>query len=210
VSAGGLQVTLKDGERAAGTIEKVSAEDSTGTDFKVHTNSKEVRAAATDVVNIESQKASFWRPLTGALDFGNDFTSGNSQTSLSSDAKANYLSTKWMAGITFTSSLSGQSQGSKTKLLELQTLDGIFLSHNSYLLGLADFLHSSQQDLNLRATLGGGYGRYLLRNNHNVLGWLAGTVYTHENFESGSGQPANQNIEGLLGIQYQLFRFDRL
>jgi putative salt-induced outer membrane protein YdiY len=209
VSTGGFQVTLRNGERAAGTIEKVSAEDAPRSDFKVHTNRKEVRAAATDVVKIESQKTSFWRQLTGAIDFGYDFTSGNSQTSLSSDANANYLSTKWMAGATFTSSFSGQSQGSKTKLLELQTLDGVFLSHNSYLLGLADFLHSSQQDLNLRVTLGGGYGRYLLRNNHNVLGWLAGTVYTNENFESASGQPAHHNIEALVGLQYQLFRFDR-
>jgi hypothetical protein len=33
-------------------------------------------------------------------------------------------------------------------------------------------------------------------------------VYTHENFESGN-QPSDQNLEALLGLQYQLFRFDR-
>jgi len=37
---------------------------------------------------------------------------------------------------------------------------------------------------------------------------LGGAVYTHENFAS-SGQPAGQNVEGLLGLQYQMFRFDR-
>jgi putative salt-induced outer membrane protein YdiY len=75
-------------------------------------------------------------------------------------------------------------------------------------MGLGDFLHSSQQDLSLRTTLGGGYGRYLVHTNHNILAWLGGTVYTHENFAS-SGQPAGQNVEGLLGLQYQMFRFDR-
>jgi Protein of unknown function, DUF481 len=37
---------------------------------------------------------------------------------------------------------------------------------------------------------------------------LAGVVYTHENFQT-SDQPADQNMEGLLGLQYQMFHFDR-
>ncbi len=108
----------------------------------------------------------------------------------------------------FTSSLSGQSGGSRSNLLEFQTLDGLFMSKNSFLAGLGDFLHSSQQNLALRTTLGGGYGRFWLRTNHNNLIWLAGAVYTHENFQSGDESP-DQNVEALLGLQYQLFRFDR-
>ncbi|MGA8270726.1 MAG: DUF481 domain-containing protein, partial [Candidatus Sulfotelmatobacter sp.] len=108
-----------------------------------------------------------------------------------------------------TSSLSGQSGGSKTNLVEVQTLDGLFMSRNSFIAGLGDFLHSSQQDLNLRTTLGGGYGRYWVRTDHNSLVWLAGAVYTHENFDAYSGQPSDQNVEALVGLEYQLFRFDR-
>jgi putative salt-induced outer membrane protein YdiY len=208
-STGGFQVTLKDGQRAAGTIEKATGEEAPGKDFEIHTATGDVHAAGPDVVNIESQKPNFWRQLTGAIDLGYDFTSGNSQTSLSSSASANYLSTKWMGGVSFTSSFSGQSGASKTNLIEVQTLDGIFLSGNSFLMGLGDFLHSSQQDLDLRATLGGGYGRYLLRSNQNSLAWIAGTVYTHENFSVESNRPPDQNIEALLGMQYGLFHFDR-
>jgi len=208
-STADFQVVLKNGKRSAGKIEKVPTDEAQGKDLVVHLPSGEVRAAAQDVVTIESQKQNFWRQLTGAIDFGVDFTSGNTQTSLSSDASANYLTTKWMAGGSFTSSFSGQSGGSKTNLLEVQTLDGLFMSRNSFLAGLGDLLHSSQQDLTLRATLGGGYGRYLVRTDHNSLVWLAGAVYTHENFGSGSSQASDQNVEGLLGLQYQMFRFDR-
>ncbi len=204
---GGFQIVLKDGKRAAGTIEKVSAEEAPGKDFEIHAPTGDVHAAAPDVVSLESQKKNFWRQLTGAIYFGVDFTSGNNQTALSSDASANYLTTKWMNGVTFTSSFSGQSGGSPSNLVEFQTLDGLFMSKNSFLAGLGDFLHSSQQNLALRTTLGGGYGRFWLRTNHNSLVWLAGSVYTHENFQSG--QPADQNVEALLGLQYQLFRFDR-
>jgi hypothetical protein len=111
-------------------------------------------------------------------------------------------------GASVNSSFSGQTGGSTSNLLEVQTLDGRFLSRNSFRTGLGDFLHSSQQDLSLRTTLGGGYGRYLIRTNHNTLAWLGGVVYTHENFES-SDQPADQNVEALLGLQYELFRFAR-
>jgi len=207
-STGGFQVVLNNGERVSGTIEKKATAEAPDRDFAIHAAQGEVRAAAPDVVMVESQKRGFWRQMTGAIDFGVNFTSGNSQTSLSADANANYLSTKWLVGNSVNSSFSGQSGGSQSNLLEVQTLDGRFLNRNSFLMGLGDFLHSSQQDLTLRTTLGGGYGRYLIRTNHNTLAWLGGVVYTHENFES-SDQPADQNVEALLGLQYQMFRFAR-
>jgi Protein of unknown function, DUF481 len=70
-------------------------------------------------------------------------------------------------------------------------------------------LHSSQQQLNLRTTLGGGFGRYVIRRNGNELRWFGGTVYTHEDFESTSSSPTQQNVEGLAGMDYSLYRFDK-
>ena len=146
-STGGFQVILKNGERVAGTIEKVAAAEAPNKDFAIHAANGEVRAAAPDVVAVQSQKQSFWRQLTGSIDFGSNYTSGNSQTSLSAAASANYLSTKWLAGASVNSSFSGQSGGSQSNLLEVQTLDGRFLNRDSFVIGLGDFLHSSQQDL---------------------------------------------------------------
>ncbi len=207
-STGGFQVILKNGKRVSGTIQKKTAAEEPERDFTIHAKQGEVSAASPDVVTVESQKQGFWRQLTGAIDLGVNFSSGNSQTSLSADANANYLSTKWITGASINSSFSGQSGGSTSNLLEVQTLDGRFLNRNSFLMGIGDFLHSSQQDLSLRTTFGGGYGRYLIRTNHNTLALLGGVVYTHENFES-SDQSADQNVEALLGVQYEMFHFDR-
>jgi hypothetical protein len=208
-STGHFQIVLKSGEHLAGSIGKVSAGEAPGSDFEVHAGERVRHTAGTDVINMESQKPNFWRQLTGAIDFGYDFTSGNSQTSFSSDASASYTATKWTAGASFTSSFSGQSGGSTTNLAEIQAFAQRYLSRNSFLMGLGDFLHSSQQGLALRSTLGGGFGRYWVRTSQNQLLWVAGTVYTHENFLPKAGQPNDQNVEGLLGIQYQLLRFDR-
>jgi hypothetical protein len=71
------------------------------------------------------------------------------------------------------------------------------------------FAKVSQQDLVLRTTFGGAYGRYLVRNNQNSLRWLLGAVYTRANYQSGLSQPTQQNEELLVGVEYQLFHFDR-
>jgi putative salt-induced outer membrane protein YdiY len=209
-STANFQVVLKNGTRLVGTIEKKAETETTNKDFEVHSPNGVAELAAPDVVDIKSQKSSFWRQLTGSLDFGYSFASGNSQTQINTDANASYLTTKWTGSAGFTSSFGGQSGGSKTNLFEVQTIDGYFLSRNSFVSGLADFLHSSQQDLALRSTVGGGYGRYLVRTNRTVLSWLGGAVFTNEDFTSAvSNQTQTKNVEALLGAQYQQFRFDR-
>jgi len=204
-----FQITFKNGQRVDGTIQKKPTGPATDSDFIVKTKGEVLHASSGDVVDIQSQKRSFLRQLTGSIDFGSSYTSGNNQTSVNSNADVNYLSTRWFGGISFTSSLSGQSGGNETNLLQVQTLDGVYLNRNSFVMALGDFLHSSQQGIDLRATSGTGYGRYWVRTNRNFLLWLAGIVYTHENFSSTTSQPIQDNAEAVLGTQYQLFQFGR-
>jgi hypothetical protein len=208
-STGTFQVVLNNGHRVAGTVAKLPAEEAPNSDFSVGMQGHQERSSSSDVISIETQKQNFWRQLKGSIDVGYDFTSGNTQTSLSSDASATYTTTTWSAGASYNAAYSGQSGGSKTKLVELTGTGERFLNRNSFLFGIADFLHSSQQDLQLRTTLGGGYGRYFIRTNHNVLRWLIGPAYTHEDYQSASRKPSQQAVNALLGLLYQLFRFDR-
>ena len=113
----------------------------------------------------------------------------------------------WEAATAYDSTFGGQAGASKTNRQDLQLTFTKFLNRNSYLLALSDFLHSSQQDLTLRTTLGGGYGRYLKRTTNSNLSWLAGVVLVDESFDTKAGQPSDQHAEGLLGLQYSLVRF---
>jgi putative salt-induced outer membrane protein YdiY len=208
-SPAAFQIVLKDGNHLAGTIAKVPSKEAPGKDFEIRAGNSIVSAAGPDVIGIETRKKNFWRQLTGAMDFGSDFTSGNSQVSLSADANASYSATRWRGGVSFTSSFSGQSNSSKTNLQDGSMTLERFLGQNSSLLGLTEFLHSSQQQLQLRSTLGGGYGQYVFRTNKNSGRWILGAVYTDEQFESSVAQESTQNIEALVGGQYQLLRFNR-
>jgi putative salt-induced outer membrane protein YdiY len=203
------QVILSGGKRLTGTISKVEAEAAPNGDFKVHAPGGDVPTSSADVVEISSQKQTFWRQLKGSIDVGYSFTSGNNQSSLSTDANAMYEAQRWAVGTSYTASLSGQTGGTTTNLFETQLFGERFLNRNSFVLGLSDFLHSSQQDLQLRSTLGGGYGRYLKRTNQNALRWLIGLDYSKASYQHGSVQPVQNNAELLLGVQYQLFEFDR-
>jgi putative salt-induced outer membrane protein YdiY len=203
------QVILSGGKRLTGTISKVAAEAAADRDFTVRAVGNDVPVSGTDVVQIESQKPTFWRQLKGSIDFGYNFTSGNNQSSLSADANAVYAAQHWAAGGSYTASYSGQTGGTTTNILETQFFGERFLNRNSFVLGLSDFLHSSQQDLQLRTTLGGGYGRYLKRTNQNELRWVIGVDYSQASYQSGILEPVQKNAELLLGAQYQLFHFDR-
>ncbi len=202
------QVALDNGHRLVGTIERVVSDKTKGTEFYVRQAGKQILVPAANVVNIDSHKPTFFRQLQGAIDAGYSFTSGNGQSTLNVDTSATYRRTGWEAAVSFDSSFNGQSGASKTNREDVQATVTKFLNRNSFLLGLSDFLHSSQQSLDLRTTLGGGYGHYLARSTNSHLGWLGGLVYTRESFTTNATQPSDQNIESVLGLQYHLSRFN--
>jgi putative salt-induced outer membrane protein YdiY len=206
-STANYQVTLVSGTRITGKIEKAAPGEG-DKNFVIREPNGEHRYSSTEIASIDSDKPSFWRQLKGSVDGGYSFTSGNSQSSFSTDANATYTKEKWSATAAFDSSFGGQSGGSKTNKIEGQFGGERFLNRNSFLACLSDFLHSSQQDLDLRSTAGGGYGRYLIRTADTNLGWVAGAVYINEHFTTGSTQPSDNNVEALIGLQYDSFKFN--
>jgi putative salt-induced outer membrane protein YdiY len=203
-----FHVVLNNGQRLVGKIEKISGERAKREDFLIREATGEVQVSSASVVNIDSKKPTFWRQLQGAIDLGYSFTSGNSQSTLNADTSAAYRTRGWEAATSFDSTFSGQSGASKTNREDLQATFAKFLNRNSFLLGLSDFLHSSQQDLDLRTTLGGGYGRYLKRTTNSYLSWVGGVAYINESFNTKAAQPSDQSIEAVLGLQYNLARFN--
>ncbi|MGC1674268.1 MAG: DUF481 domain-containing protein, partial [Candidatus Acidiferrales bacterium] len=132
----------------------------------------------------------------------------NTQTTVNADTSAAYKTAGWEAATAFDSTFGGQAGASKTNRQDLQATFTKYLNRNSYVLALSDFLHSSQQDLTLRTTLGAGYGRYLKRTTNNNLSWLAGVVFVNESFDTTAAQPSDQSAEALVGLEYSLIRFN--
>lgn len=202
------RIVLNNGQRLEGKIEKQSGEKANTEDFLIREATEEVQVPSTAIISMDTKKPTFWRDLKGAIDFGYSFTSGNSQSTLNADTNAAYQTPGWMVATSLDSTFSGRSGTSNTNREDLQATFTKFLNRNSFVAALSDFLHSSEQDLNLRATLGGGYGRYLNRTTNSSLTWLGGIVYAHESFDTTAGQPSDQNMEAVVGLQYNYVRFN--
>ncbi len=115
-----FQIVLSDGKRISGSISK-EAVSVPGEDFKVHAPTADVPVSGTDVVQIESQKQTFWRQLKGSIDLGYNFTSGNNQSSLSTSASAVYPAVRWAVGTSYNASFNGQAGGATTVVLPAKT-----------------------------------------------------------------------------------------
>lgn len=201
------RIVLNNGKRLDGKIEKGSGDKEKAEDFLIQEATEEVLVPSASIASMETKKPTFWRQLQGAINFGYSFASGNGQSTLNTDTSAAYATPAWEVATSFDATLSGQSGASKTNREDVQATFSKFLSRNSFLAGLSDFLHSSQQDLNLRTTLGGSYGRFLKRTTNSNLAWLGGVVYLHETFDTSAGHPSDQSTEAVAGLQYNLVRF---
>jgi putative salt-induced outer membrane protein YdiY len=207
-STANYQIVLNNGQRLIGKIEKISGAKVERGDFVIREVTGEVEVPSASVVRIDSNKPTFWRQLQGAVDVGYTFTSGNSQSTFNADTNAMYRTRRWESATSFDATFSGQSGGSQTNREDVQETFSVFLNRNSFLAALSDFLHSSQQDLTLRATLGGGYGRFLKRTPTTTLSWLGGLAYINESFVTTTGKPSGQSLEAVAGLQYDFVRFN--
>jgi putative salt-induced outer membrane protein YdiY len=202
------RIILNNGRRLEGKIEKNTGEKAISEDFLIREATEDVQVPSTAIASIETKKPTFWRQLQGSIDVGYSFTSGNTQSTLNADTSAAYATPGWKVATSFDATFSGQSGASSTNREDVQTTVAKFLNRNSFVAGLSDFLHSSRQDLNLRTILGGGYGRFLKRTTNSNVAWLGGFVYTHESFGTSLGNPTDQSMEAVVGLQYNYVRFD--
>src|SRR5580704_3418912 len=201
------RIVLNNGKRLDGKIEKSSTEQGMSEDFMIREATEEVQVPSSSIASIETKKPTFWRQLKGDIDVGYSFASGNDQSTLNTNTSAAYATPAWEVATSFDSTFSGQPGASKTSREDAQVTFSKFLNRNSFLAGLSDFLHSSQQDLVLRTTLGGGYGRFLKRTTSTNLAWLGGVVYVHETFDTSATNPSDQSTEAVVGLQYHQVRF---
>jgi putative salt-induced outer membrane protein YdiY len=202
------QITLVSGRRLMGVIEQLAPADARDKNFVIREPGGELKIFAGDVAEISQQKSTFLRQLAGSINASYGFTSGNSQSSATIDADASYSSTKWLSAASLSESFNGEAGASRTNRSDLQFGTERFLNRDSFVMGIADFLHSSQQDLDLRTTLGGGYGRFIFRKGDKGLSWVTGVVYTNERFSEISGQTRDNNVEALLGLRYASYNFN--
>jgi putative salt-induced outer membrane protein YdiY len=197
-------VTLQSGDRVTGRITQTGG---AGGEFQVLAGQGTVRVKSPEVIAIQQHEVSFWNQLTGSVNYGFSFSSDNSSINSSLGASVAYYATKNSVYLGSTSQFDSQSNATNTNRFTFDSRYGHQITERWLAGGLFTLLKSNQQDLDLRASVGGVIGRKLVQTNRTSLLLLGGAVYSHERYFPQAGSAPASNAEALVGLTFATFRF---
>lgn len=154
------------------------------------------------VVDMVRIKENFWKRLDGSIDFGLNFTQQNAKTDIYLDFVLTYLVARNRFNLNLTSSFSRQDSvsnitRSSADLTYLRELKGLW-----FIGFIGSLAENSQLSLELRGSLGGGPGRYLiLKSRLQLATWLV----ISGNRERFTGEDSRNTLPLGLATDFQFF-----
>jgi len=196
------EVELSSGAKYFGSIKTAEEDRKIGVASAYSTNETEHLS----VVNITPIRKNFLDRLNLAIETGYNYTQANKSTEFNLGSKASYRVENYLLSGNYSSLFKRQGETEGTKRNELGVNFQRFLKQRWFLLGLSNFLQSDELSLDLRSNLGGGVGRSLIHTNRVIFSLFGGAVVNRENYVA---EPIQTSGEGLIGLRFQTFKFDR-
>jgi hypothetical protein len=170
-----------------------------------------VELEKTQVIHMEETHLSFWYRFNGEVGLSSIYNKGNQSAQYNLNADVAYPRERWSTSASYNSSFSTSSGSSTVTRNETQfNAQRLLRWNNWYYAGLADFLQSSEQGIQLQSTFGGGIGRYIKNTNNTMITVYSGiawqTVAYREEVEPSTNQ---QSTSALIVGKISLFRFDK-
>jgi hypothetical protein len=162
------------------------------------------------VIRIDELGETFLKRMRGDFDVGSSFAKSNGQKSLTVQGDLGYQSKQRLFSLDTSSQFASQKETSDTnettaKIALFQQLR----KSNWYGGGLANFLSSTEQQIALRSTLGGGLANRPIFTNRNNLTAMGGLALTVERDAQGAVSTARTKaLDSAFAVQYSTFRFD--
>lgn len=197
-----FQFERTDGQRVTGSIDKSLVSQK----ITVTSAEQSVEFDHNNVVRISQIEDSFWERLKGSMSFGYSFTKASNVAQGNLGFRATHRTEVRSFTLEGNTIVTNDQAGESTERADLGLNITRFRSNrwfNSYLLG---FESNDELGLSLRSSIGVGMGRYLIQTNTSELAVLGGLVGTAESFVGDAS--SQENVEGLLGIQYSRYVFD--
>ena len=172
-------------------------------------NTVEIEKA--QIIKMDETSSSFWKRFNGSIGAGATYNKGNQSTQYNLSSEVNYPRERWSVGSNFNSILSSNT-GASTSTRNQLTFNAqrLLRWNNWYYTGIADFLQSSTQGIQLQSSIGAGIGRYLVNNNHATVSLVGGMAWQRINYQERIIPAATQNVaSGLLGAEVSLFYFNK-
>jgi len=177
----------------------------------VEPSAKEVELDMTDIIMIQETDPGFWRPFNGQIGVSSIYNKGNQSFQYSTNANLSYARERWGASAAYDSSFSFSSGLAASTRNEIQLGGQRLLRWNNwYYAGLADFLQSSEQGIQLQSTIGGGIGHFFKNTNKTIISVYSGLAWENIVYQQQVLPVTNQQVgAALIAADLRFFRFDK-
>jgi hypothetical protein len=199
-----FEVELMDGTKVCGRP-TVSGDERTlilapkdGSEVRIVPVDQAVRIAALDEGRLRDR-------VDGYISVGWSAAAANDVSQYSLGVGADYRDAvrSWEIGYNVLRSESSDNPSSESQSLQVEQRR--FLRDRWFWSGAGSLEANDELGLDLRALLGGGFGRHLIQSAHQELWVVSGLAVTREEFTDGNTQ---ESLEGILGASYDLYKFD--
>jgi hypothetical protein len=207
-----FRVKTQDGLVYSGSLSTPATPGARPTKIEVlEPSARKVELDKTQVINMQETDLGFWRPFNGQFGLSSTYNKGNQSFQFGVNADVNYSRERWMASASYNSSLSANSGATTSTRYETEfTAQRLLRWNNWYYAGLADFLKSSVQGIQLQSTFGGGIGRYLKNTNNTMISIYGGLAWENIAYQRQVSPAPNQQVTTALIVgEMKLFRFDK-
>jgi hypothetical protein len=169
---------------------------------------KKITLKRSEVISVAQTSHSFWDRWNGDLGSGFTYTKGNetAQYNLSSDL--GYGTQRWSAEATYNAVLT-TSTGVTTSTRNQVSVSAqrLLRWNNWYYNGLANFLQSSVQGIQLQETFGGGIGKNIVNTGSTLFSVYGGFAWQQINYQQTVVPAQTQQVTfALLGTEFKMFR----
>ncbi|HEY6507924.1 MAG TPA: DUF481 domain-containing protein [Vicinamibacterales bacterium] len=153
------------------------------------------------VASMQPFDQSFWSRFDAAFDFGYSLTQANSAKQLTFGGNLLYRDRQIVDTVLGNVFKSSQSNATDTQRWDFGNDFRYLLGTRWYVNTTQDFVNSDQQGLDLRTTIGGGGGLYLLRSASQYLATGGGLAWTKEDYTDPTIS-TKDSTEAYLGTEF--------
>jgi hypothetical protein len=170
-----------------------------------------VELPRTQVTRMDQEFQNFWQRFNGKVGLGAIYNKGNESTQYSLSSDVDYPRERWAASVSYDSTLSSSKGTSPSSRNQIDASAYRLMRWNNwYYKGIAEFLQSSEQGIDLQSTFGGGVGRYLKNTHHTAITLTGGIAYQRITYtQTVVAAPPENVTSGWISAQVKLYKFDR-
>jgi hypothetical protein len=158
-----------------------------------------------DVVRIAPIHQTFWGRWDGSLDLGFNYTQASAIVQLNLNANAVFRRPTFAASAAISTFFSSQSGVPSSQRANFTVGYQKFLKDRWFIGGFGGADRNLDLGLDLRISLGAGYGRYFVQTNRTTFGALLGISGDHEDPVDGT---SSFEVAAVIGAQYSAFTYD--